>query len=218
MSNELSARASRARLSAIGEELRALRGEGARVLYRLGLLLREVQDDELWRPAGYASFSAWLEQDADVARTTAARAIAIVRHFNEEIAVRYGFDKLYLGLRYMQLTSRVEQPGDLIALDLRVRGDNGRFRSVPFHEATVAEIQEAIAGLDTGGGPRLEDGLDARLKRLETAMPAAIGRAGGARVSASRARDGRVALTFRQVPLDELESFIAALRAELLDG
>lgn len=212
----------RARLRAIHEEIDSLRGEGARVLYRLGVLLREVEEGELWRESGQAGFGAWLENEADIGRSTAYRAIAVATHFNEEIAARYGVDKLYQGLRYLELTRRAEQPGDLIALDLRLRDARGRFITVPFHTASVRQIQDAIQllGARGSGAAKLEDGLDARLSRLESSLPApAAGlRQAKRRVEAVRTRDGKVSLSFRQIPLDDLEAFVAALRRELLEG
>lgn len=213
---------SRARLREIDAEIAHLRDQGARVLYRLGVLLREVDTDELWRESGEPSFAAWLENQADIGRSTAYRAIAVVTHFNEDIAARYGVDKLYQGLRYLELTRRVEQPGDLIALDLRLRDERGRYITVPFHTASVRQVQDAIALLGERGNAqvRLEEALEARLSRLESALPApAAGlRPAKQRVEVVRTRGGRVSLSFRQIPLDELEGFVDAIRRELLEG
>lgn len=205
-----------ARLRAANATVQRLKGEGARVLYELGVALREVEEQELWRAGGHGSFTAWLEE-AEVARATARRAIEVARHFNADIAARYGFDKLALGLRYLALTDRDEQPGDLIAADLRLRGEHGRFVSVPFHEATVRQLQDAVAELVAGARPRLsgKDDLGARLVKLSKTLPAVPRGLSPAaeRVSVARSRSGKVALTFRQIPLDELGAFIAALQA-----
>ena len=212
--------ADRARLREIGREIHTLRGEGARVLYRLGLLLREVESGELWRSGGFGGFGEWLEEEADIGRSTAYRAMAVVRHFNEEIAARYGFDKLYLGLRYMELTRRAEQPGDLIAADLRLRDARGRFITVPFHEASVRQIQDAIAvqSARRSARPSLDEGLGDRLDRLEAALPAPVAgmRKAKRRVEVLRSRGGEVSLSFRQIPLEQLDAFLQAVRAELL--
>lgn len=214
--------APRARLAEIQRQIQALRGEGARVLYRLGLLLCEVEQGALWRASGQPGFVAWLEQEAEVGRSTAYRAMAVVTHFDEEIAARYGFDKLHAGLRYLEATGRVELPGDLFALDLRLRDPRGRYVTVPFHEASVRQIQDAIALLDArdSARPQLEDGLEARLDRLEGTLPppAAGIRPAKRRVEVVRTRGGKVSLSFRQIPLDELEAFLEAVRREMLGG
>lgn len=210
---------SRRRLREIQDQIETLRGEGARVLYLLGGLLREVDDGELWRAGGHANFSAWLEDEAGVARGTAYRAMNVSLHFSEEIAVRYGLDKLYLGLRYMEITRKVERPGDLIAADLRLRGRRGHFVSVPFHEATVRQVQDAI-NLAVQSRPRaLPGGLDGDtagwLDRLEAALPGVPDgvRPARRRVEAQRTRSGKILLTFRQIALEDLEGFMDALRA-----
>lgn len=209
-----------ARLRQIRDEITTLRGEGARVLYRLGALLREVEDGELWRAGGCATYGEWLENEAQVSRTTAHRAALVARHFNEDIAVRYGLEKLSLGLRWMALTRADEQPGDLLAADLRLRDARGRFVSVPFHEASLRQIEAALALLldARDARPKLDDGLDARLKRLDAALPVppAGVRPVRERVQVQRARDGKISLSFRQIPLDELEGFLEAVRRELL--
>lgn len=207
----------RHRLREATDRVRVLKAEGARVLYELGLTLREVEDQALWRAGGHGSFTAWLEDEVEVARTTARRAIEVARHFNADIAVRYGFDKLSLGLRYMALTRNVEQPGDLIAADLRLRGADGRFDSVPFHTATVAQLQDAVAELVARAqGKRLgkNDELGVRLAALAKVLPPPPkGMSPAAeRVTVAKTRSGKVALTFRQIPLDELDVFIEALR------
>lgn len=211
--------AAHARLRAVTHELSALRAEGARLVYRMGQLLREVQEAELWRAGGHASFTAWLEQDTEIAKSSAHRAIAVARHFSEEIAARYGLDKLTAGLRYLELTRREERPGDLIAADLRCRDARGRYLTVPFHTATLEQIRDAIALLEQRGATPREPSLDERLSRLERALPApAAGlRPAKQRVELVRTRGGELSLSFRQIPLSELETFLAAVRRELLE-
>ena len=153
----------------------ALKGDAARVFYELGTLLRRVEDEALWRAGGYASFTAYLESEVDLARSTARRCIEVSRHFNLDISERYGFDKLWRGLRYLELTRRQEKPGDLIAADLRLRGDDGRFFHVPFHEATGRQIDEA-ARLERARSRRtsareLDPPTRDRLNRLNASLP-----------------------------------------------
>lgn len=211
----------RAALRAAEGRVRALRGEGARVLWELGLVLREVDEQALWKAGGYPSFTAWLEsREVDVARTTAERTLAVVQNFSLDLAMRYGFDKLYAGLRYLSVTQRAELPGDLIALDLRLRGPTGRYVTVPFHTATVRDVLDAIAleqaRKTPGALPRgLEDDLSDRLERLSAALPDPPKglRPADKRLQVTRTSTGELSLTFKQIPLAELDGFIAALQA-----
>lgn len=210
------------RLAEVTRLIAEYRRQGAALVYRIGLALREVQDEELWRAGGFASFSAWVESEAAVSRSTAARAIEVTRHFSEDMASRYGLEKLYWGLRYVALTGVVEQPGDLVAAELRIRGSNGRFQSVGFHEATTQQVQDAVQLALKGQRRALSAGTDAdlgaRLDRLRDALPATPRGLSPARdrVELARTRGGEVALTFRQIPLSELRAFLEAVEREML--
>ena len=194
------------------------------MLYDLGLVLREVVDEALWQAGGHTSFTAWLEDSVEVSRATATRAVLVTRHFNREIAQRYGLEKLYWGLRYLEVTRATEQPGDLIAADLRLRGPDGRFTHVPFHTASLRQIRAAVHLTQTLAPPRaqptLDADLDARLDRLAEGLPPTPAGLTPAkrRVETSRAKDGTLTLTFRQIPATDadLRAFITLLRRDLL--
>lgn len=201
-------------------QIRALRGSAAAVLYELGTLLRRVEDEELWRAGSYSSLTDYLERGVDVSETTARRCILVARHFNREIAETYGLDKLSRGVRYMELTGKVERPGDLIAAERRNRGPDGRFVKVAFHEATSRQIDEAIRielERREARKHKAPDDVADRLKKMAEAMPALPTgvRAAKRRVEATKTRGGEVVLTFEQVPLAELKAFVDAVEREM---
>ena len=103
-----------------------------------------------------------------------------------------------------------------------LRGPAGRLTTVPFREATLRQIQDAIAVIEArrDAPPRIEPALDARVTALEAALPAVPSgvRAVDHRVEVQRAKNGATTISFRQIPLDELERFLEAVRAELLGG
>lgn len=217
MSRDEVAREAVLELREITERVGALKREGAKVLYELGALLARVEDEGLWRAGGFGSFSDYLGRGVEISETSARRAIAVARHFGPEIAAAYGLDKLSRGLRYLELTGRDERPGDLIATDLKNRGPDGRFVSVPFHEASVRQIDEAIRiELARQRRGRADPDLGALIERLQGALPAPPAglRAAKRRVEVTRTRAGEVSLTFRQIPLAELRVFAAALAEE----
>lgn len=210
-----------ATLATITARIHALRSQAAGELYELGVLLRRVQDEQLWRAGDYTSFSDYLQRGADVSRTTALRCVAVARHFNLDIAQRYGLDKLSLGLRYLELTGKDEQPGDLIAAELRNRGPDGRFMAVPFHEATRDQIEEAIAierGRQRSSERRAPDDVARRVDALAKRLPALPmgARPAKRRVETTKTARGEVLFTFKQIPLSELRAFLAAVERELL--
>lgn len=77
--------------------------------------------------------------------------------------------------------------------------------------------RDGTAELAARARPRLsgKDDLGARLVKLSKTLPAVPRGLSPAaeRVSVARSRSGKVALTFRQIPLDDLGAFIAALQA-----
>ena len=66
---------SKADLRAALARIEDLKAAGARVLYDLGLVLRDVEARELWRASDAPGFSAWLEGEAGLSRPSARRAI-----------------------------------------------------------------------------------------------------------------------------------------------
>ena len=119
---------------------------------------------------------------------------------------------------HVPTTRAVEQPGDIVALDLRVRGASGRFETVPFHTATVREILNAISLLNQAKHS-LPSGLDENVEEAVTRLvaelpppPAGI-KAPKRRVEVVRTRGGQLAITVKQLPLSDLDATIAALTA-----
>lgn len=200
----------RDRLHEINRRVAELKGRAALVLYELGALLGEVQQSELWRVGGFDSFDAWLSGAIDVSRATAWKAMRVARHFNAGMVERYGIEKLNAGLRYLELTGADEQPGDLVAADLRVRDAQGRFRSVPFHEASYREVVEAGRLLKQVRARHSGPPGDAAA--WAERVNGALASTGGTARLRTR-KDGAVLVDLRGVPLDQIAALAAALVA-----
>lgn len=210
-------------LRALTAQILDARQDAAKRFYIIGAGLARVQDEALWQAARFDSFEDYLRRGVDLSRAWAFRLMRVARQFNADIAARYGVEKLDAALAYLAATPREEAPGDLLSAELRLRGEDGRFTLVPFHDATAAQVREAARLMRDArrGGRRAHDAsamLD-RAKRLATALPEApkgIGR--GERVKVQTGEDGRLALSFSAIPVDRLGEFIALLeqvRAEL---
>lgn len=118
-------------------------------------------------------------------------------------------------MAYISATPDDELPGDVFSARIRLRDDEGRFFSKSLHEATAGEVRQAIVllGDARSGRGSIPRALRTRVKQLEKALPAAPrGTRAGPRVRLRRGKDGKVALSFQAIPLDELESFIETLR------
>lgn len=208
-------------LARIADRVAKLKSSMAVSLYELGLLLIRVRDGELWKPS-FASFPACVEETLGLSRTTAWRAMDISTHFGPEIARRFGSEKLLALHRYLKATAADEQPGDLLAAELQLRGEDGRFRSVSVIDASAIQIEEAARTLELRRAARAEaararkaDRVD-RVARLEQRLPAAPAGSvrGKHRVRARQASDGRAVYDFSAVPEEQMADFIAALIAE----
>lgn len=197
------------RLRDITRRIGELKGRAALVLYELGTLLVEVEERALWRCGESSSFSDYLLQALDVSAATARKAMTVARHFNAGMVERYGIEKLSAGLRYMELSRPGEQPGDLVAARLRLRGADGRFQTVGFHEASSHEVREAVRVLREGRAGGVPGEEQARIARLGRAL-SELG-AGSVRV---KRRGGGLVVSFRDVPVEQLTALGALLQRE----
>jgi len=75
-------------------------------LYRVGCLLRQIRDEELWRHRFdgrglplYAGYSAFIETEVHIARPQAVKLIRCVEEFSPEEFERWGASRLYFSLR-----------------------------------------------------------------------------------------------------------------------
>ena len=219
--SDLATTEARRELRDLAARVKELKATMAEAIYDLGVLLLDVRERALWQDAGYPSFFACVEDAFGLGRRTAYRAMEVATHFGPEIARRYGSEKLLAMHRYMKATAVVEEPGDLLAAVIQIRGDDGRWQSLPMHEASLRQIQQAT-GLVRRRQAAREDAAEARraaraerLARLEAALPAA----GAPAPVKVRARgDGRVTWRFPAISEDDMPAFIDALRAEFVRG
>jgi hypothetical protein len=201
-------------------EILERKGSTARGLYEIGARLARVRDEELWRAGGFEGFEDYVERALDVSRHTAYKYVRVAHHFNAEIAQRYGIEKLYLGLRYMEASAADERPGDLLAARVRLHDSKGRFIAVPFHQASTRQIREAISEVEERQSRqrRVPTVFEVRARRLTEALPAPPRGVSKKRVRLRRTRDGRIVASFSSIPVDELELFLKAVRAHLVKG
>jgi len=200
-------------LDLLTNEIHRLKGAVGRGMYEVGVRLGRIADERLWASRGYTSFEHYLEEGVSFSRSTGYKLIRIARQFDAEFAERYGVEKLELGLRYLEATPERERPSDLVVTELRVRDASGRFRSVSFHDATPSQIREAIqlAGESKLSRPKLPETWERLTAEFASALPPPPpGVHRGSRVSLKRGADGRLALSFQAIAVDDLPAFVAA--------
>ena len=181
------------RLEQATAEIARLKGLVGKGLYEIGRLLDRVQREELWREGDYAGFDEYVAEAVDISRTSAYQFMRIARHFNAEIAKRYGAAKLEAAVRYLEVTPADERPGDLMAAQIQVRGERGRYRQLSLHEATAKQIREAVRLMKGSmrGGRRVPKAFRGRMERLAEKLPEApMGTRSGQRVRVLRGMMG----------------------------
>lgn len=207
------------RLDLLNKVVRQSCAEIARELWQMGQALREVQRDELWRDAGYGGFDAWLEGSQLVGKSTAYKAMRVAEQFGEEMAVRFGTEKLNATLGYLSATGKDEKPGDVMALKVRVRGQDGTWTTVPFVEASASQIRQAVQNVRAS---QRQAGLPADLRKraegLNRDVPKAQPQFRSSRLKVHQDRSGQVLVSVQGVPLEHFEAYVAEVRARLLGG
>jgi len=199
-------------LDLLTNEIHRLKGAVGRGMYEVGVRLGRIANERLWASRGYTSFEHYLEEGVSFSRSTGYKLIRIARQFDAEVAERYGVEKLELGLRYLEATPEHERPSNLVHTDLRVRDPNGRFRSVSFHEATPSQIREAIqlAAESKVARQQVPETWEKIADQLAAALPPPPpGVHRGGRVSLKRGADGRLAVSFHAIAVDDLPAFVA---------
>ena len=212
----LAAAERKARLGALQAEIRRLYADTARSVWHIGACLLEIQRSELWREGGHTSFATWLvESSQPISAASAWKGMRIAQHFSAEMAARFGSEKLDAAVGYLGATVKDEQPGDLLAVQVRIRGEGGVWTAVPFAEASTGQIREATRALGhkkrvTWAPPEVR----AQVAKLNKTLAKAPG-LGGAAVGVRRNRAGRVVLSMSGVPVDGLAAFFALAQGHL---
>lgn len=209
----------RHRLTDLEAQIRQHYAEAARNLWRTGRALAEVRDQELWRDGGHIGFDAWLQATRLLGRSSAYKAMLIASEFSEDQAARFGSEKLAAGVRLLAATAKEEQPGDLLAGNVTIRNSDGTFDSVPFVQASPGQIHQAAAQL---GHTRRQRGvpkdLRSKLELLHRDLAKAKPSLKATKVAVRQSKKGTILVSVTALPLEDLEDFVAMIRARRLGG
>lgn len=201
-------------LDTLTHELVDLKRDVAKNLHAMGVRLARIKEEALWEQ-GYTGFDDYLARGVELGRTTAYELIRISRSFAEPVAAQHGYDKLRAAISWMATAPKEAQTGDVFSSPIKLRDDAGRFETKPMRDASATEIREATELLRDAraGSARITQEVKERLRHLETQLPdAPQGTQSGQRIRLRRGRDGKIAVTFQAIPLDDLRAFISALQ------
>lgn len=185
-------------------------------LWLAGESLRQIRDRELWVAGGFSSFTDYLDREAATGRQFSYKLMKVAEQFNVLIAERYGIDKLNAVVAYINLTEVEERAGDALAADIRIRDESGQFAVVPLHTATTEQIRAASKLVrDDKARERLPaPSVVQAAKRIADRLPKVKGVSAARRVRVKRGDQGRPMVSFVDIPIDEIEAFVAIVKEE----
>jgi hypothetical protein len=92
------------------QKIRTLRKRLEKGFFEIGLVLAEIQNQELYLSKGYGSFEAFLEREIDLGKQTSLKLIKISHTFQQEAALDYGMDRLFAALSALEGESAIPKP------------------------------------------------------------------------------------------------------------
>jgi hypothetical protein len=112
----------------------------------LGILYDRVAQSRLYRLTDHRTLTAWANATfPNHGHRTLQRYRRVAKSFRKSTVARFGFAKLELGLRYLDLTPANDRPAELARLEIPVPG-KGR---IPFAKITHTDLDRAVAALTT---------------------------------------------------------------------
>jgi len=203
-------------LSRLTEVIHHARSEAGRNLWLIGESLRRVREEELWRAGDYENFTDYLANGALVGRSFAYKLIKIAGQFNQPVAERYGIAKLDAVARYIDVSPEDELPGDVLAADIKIRDASGRFTSLPLHQASTQQIEEATSLIraEKASKRRPAKRYLQAAERIAEQLPPVKGSRKAGRVRVNKTQDGQLVVSFRDIPIGDIGAFLEAVSKE----
>ena len=84
------------------QKIKTLRKRLDKEFFEIGLVLSEIQHDELYMAKGYGSFDAFLEREIDLGKQTSHKLIKVSHTFQKDVALDYGMDRLFQALAALE--------------------------------------------------------------------------------------------------------------------
>lgn len=92
------------------QKIRTLRKRLDKGFFDIGVVLGEIQQQELYQAKGYGSFEAFLEREIDLGKQTSLKLMKIAHVFQREAALDYGMDRLFVALAALEGDTTVPKP------------------------------------------------------------------------------------------------------------
>ncbi|EYF08411.1 hypothetical protein [Chondromyces apiculatus] len=84
------------------QKIRTLRKRLDKGFFDIGLVLVDIQQQDLFQAKGYGSFEAFLEREIDLGKQTSLMLMKVAQIFQKEAALDFGMDKVLLALTALE--------------------------------------------------------------------------------------------------------------------
>ncbi len=203
-------------LEQVLEEFRALLAEENHNHYRMGQLYNYVVVNELATKAKYKNALDYFTQNIkEVSRSTLVTYGAVARNFSEPACRQYGVTRLNLLLTYAEITGfkvNGDEPGGIF---IEVPDKDGVVSTRLFSACSVEDMRRALLRKrkPTTSAPIPQE-EEARVQRYRKALATYFSDKTSVRLTA-RNHQGQVVLTFKDIPMAQVEQLAEALLAGL---
>ena len=92
------------------QKIRTLRKRLEKGFFDIGVVLAEIQQQDLYQAKGYGSFEAFLEREIDLGKQTSLKLMKISHVFQREAALDFGMDRLFLALAALEGDANIPKP------------------------------------------------------------------------------------------------------------
>ena len=107
--------------------------------------------------------------------------------------------------------------GDALAADIQIRDEQGRFITLPLHEATTSQIEHATSLLKERRAAARRPATEyvEAAARIASRLPPVKGVSKKQRVKVKKGEDGEVFVSFRDVSVSDVQEFVKVVLEEL---
>ncbi len=106
-------------------KIRTLRKRMEKGFFDIGLVLAEIQEQQLFQAKGYGSFEAFLEREIDFGKQTSLKLVKLSKVFQKEAALDHGMDRCMVALAALEGESAPKAapstPGPMAPLPLPLK-------------------------------------------------------------------------------------------------
>ncbi|HEX5751515.1 MAG TPA: hypothetical protein VFZ09_35155 [Archangium sp.] len=198
-------------LDQIADNINTLVKQGNTHQHQIGVFYNHVVDKRLAEMGGYKNArDFFVKRVKALSQATLSAYGTVARNFPESVATQYGMFNLRALLTYAEVTGTTV-PADPGPLLIDVPQEDGTLLKVRFADCTVDDVERATRAKRTPPRPNVPTPDAARLLLIEDSVRRHF--TGIANVSlSSRNEGGKTLLNMQNVPMVELERFLAAVR------